>query len=632
LIPGNEMSRCISPVTGAVRYLDEQPPGAVHSGDSGSTTFRVWAPLIPHLGLHLLGERERTVGLEAERGGYHQVVVNDAVPGTTYRFVLPDGKQTSDPASRSQPSGVGGPSEVFDAGDFSWNDAAFRPPASREYIIYEMHIGTFTAAGTLDAAAGALEHLVDLGVTAVELMPLAQFPGKRNWGYDAVFPFAVQNSYGGPRALQRFVDTAHRHGLAVVLDVVYNHLGPEGNILDLYGPYFTDRYRTPWGQAVNVDGPGSDDVRSYFVSNAIWWFDSFHVDALRLDAVHGIVDTSAKPFLLELSQATKALGSRLGRPLVLIAESADNNPLLVSEPDCGGSGIDSQWNDDFHHALHTVLTGESNGYYEDYGRKDELCTAISDGFVFQGEFSQFRRRRHGAPSGHLDPERFVVFVQNHDQVGNRPRGNRLSSMLDVDQLRLAAAVLFLSPYVPLLFMGEEYAETAPFPYFVDHSDERLLEMVRKGREAEMRNLGFAEEGLDPADPNTFELAHIDLDQRSRPDHAPVWAAYRGLLKLRRSLPALEPGTRDGCRADLTDAGLIAMKRSGRDPSSEVVVFCNLNDTARQATMPAGALTWRKIADGASPELGGSGVGSLPETLQPGDLLSVAAWGFCAYAA
>jgi maltooligosyltrehalose trehalohydrolase len=622
------MTRWLPSVSRGVRYLDEMAPGAVHDRSSGSTTFRVWAPLCAHLDLHVLGEHERIVSLEGGGDGYYQAVVNDAGPGTKYRLVMADGTETADPASRSQPSGVFGPSEVFDPGDFAWRDDAYQAPRLREYVISEMHIGTFTPAGTLDAAALALERLVDLGVTAVELMPVAQFPGTRNWGYDGVFPFAVQDSYGGPRALQRFVDTAHRLGLAVVLDVVYNHLGPEGDVLSRYGPYFTDRYQTPWGRSVNVDGPGSDDVRSYFVSNAVWWFSSFHVDALRLDAVHEIVDTSAQPFLFELSQVTKALGKRLSRPLLLIAESADNNPKLVSDPDCGGTGIDSQWNDDFHHALHALLTGERNGYYVDFGSEDQLCTAISEGFVFQGEFSEFRKCRHGAPSGYLDDECFVDFVQNHDQVGNRPRGDRLTSMIDTDGLRLAAAVLILSPYVPLLFMGEEYAETAPFPYFVDHSDQKLIEMVRKGRAAEMRNMGFTEEGLDPADPKTFDAARIDPDLRYQPGHAQVWAAYRGLLKLRRSFAALVSGV----RAEMTEGGVMTIRRLAGNPNSEVIVICNVNADGRDTAMPVRmeAGPWRRIADSASEDLGGSGVGLVPEILSPGDLLSIGPWGFCVY--
>ncbi len=326
-----------------------------------------------------------------------------------------------------------GPSQVVDLA-YAWTDQAFRPGPLREWILYELHIGTYTEAGTFTGAAAALDDLVELGVTAVEIMPVAQFPGHRNWGYDGVFPFAVQHSYGGARGLQEFVDECHRRGLAVVLDVVYNHLGPEGDVLDRFAPYFTDRYSTPWGRAVNLDGPFSDDVRAYFVANACQWFEHFHVDALRLDAVHELIDRSARPFLAELSAATEELEGRIGRSCALIAESADNNPLVVTPRAAHGLGMHAQWNDDFHHSVHAIVTGERDGYYGDYGKADDVARALSQGFVYQGQYSAFRKRRHGAPSTGIGPERFVIFVQNHDQVGNRPDGARLSTLVPPERL------------------------------------------------------------------------------------------------------------------------------------------------------------------------------------------------------
>jgi maltooligosyltrehalose trehalohydrolase len=465
-------------------------------------------------------------------------------------------------------------------------------------------------------------------------MPVCQFPGRRNWGYDGVFPFAVHEGYGGPAGLQIFTDAAHQLGLAVILDVVYNHIGPEGNVLSNFGPYFTDRYRTPWGQAVNFDGAESDHVRRFFVSNALGWLTDFHVDALRLDAVHGIVDTTARTFLLELHEATSELGRRTGRRFPLIAESADNNPKVVTDPAWGGTGMDAQWSDDFHHALHSVVTGERNGYYVDFGRLEQLATSISEGFVLQGGYSRHRRRRHGAPSGDIEPDRLVVFAQNHDQIGNRPLGDRLSAQLDADHLRLVCCVLIMSPYIPLLFMGEDYAERAPFPYFVDHSEQGLIEAVRRGRAYEMHDLRFSAESMDPADEATFELAKIDLGLRNVGHHADVWAAYRELIKLRRTHPAIARSWRSDCRADVSHDTLLGIYRKACDSPEEAVAFCNFGADAVRAPIPADpGRVWAKVADSASPSFGGSGSGLLPDRIDAGDdALTLAPAGFCIYVA
>jgi len=463
--------------------------GAVPVGD-GATRFSLWAPAARSVQVHLCGDavngdavHDRLVEVPEVGGGYRAAVVDDCGPGQRYRFVL-DGHEHADPASRFQPDGVFGPSEVVELAR-PWGDRDYEPRPLADLVISEVHIGTVTPGGTFASAIDLLDGWAELGITAVEVMPVAQFSGTRNWGYDGVFPFAVQHSYGGPDGFARFVDACHQRGLAVVLDVVYNHLGPEGNVLGAYGPYFTDRYRTPWGEAVNVDGPASDDVRAFWLQNAVQWFASFHVDALRLDAIHGIVDPTAVPFVEELTRAASMLGARLRRPCALVAESADNNPKVVTARDAGGVGMDAQWNDDFHHALHAVVTGERTGYYADFGRAEDVARAMDQGFVYQGAHSVYRGRRHGAPSGGLDPERFVVFSQNHDQIGNRARGDRLASLVDLDRLRLAAAAVLLAPGIPLLFMGEEYGETAPFPYFVDHQDPELLEAVRRGRPGQL---------------------------------------------------------------------------------------------------------------------------------------------------
>jgi maltooligosyltrehalose trehalohydrolase len=508
--------------------LTSAPLGATQVGE-GDWAFVVWAP--PHdalsVRLYEVGG-DRTIALEPLPGGYFGVEVAGLASAPSYRFMMPDGSALADPTSRWQPAGVHGPSRAFNPADFPWTDAGFRAAPLSDLVIYELHIGTFSAAGTFDGAVEYLDELVALGVNAVEPMPVNAFPGERNWGYDGAFPFAVQHSYGGPAGFQRFVDACHVRGLAVILDVVYNHLGPEGTVLGAFGPYFTDVYSTPWGAAVNVSEAGSDDVRRYFTENAEMWVRDFRVDGIRFDAIHGIVDPTASPFLRELTSTLAALAADLARPVHLIAESADNNPLVVSSASLGGQGFDAQWNDDFHHALHAVLTGERDGYYQDYGRLDQLACAMNDGFVFQGEYSAFRGRRHGADSAALPSDRLVVFAQNHDQVGNRAGAERLSTIVGLPKARLAAAVVLLSPFVPLLFMGDEYAERAPFPYFVDHSDPALLDAVRVGR---AREFGRDADVLDPGSTTTFAQAILDRLSVG-PEGEAMRATYKSLIAAR----------------------------------------------------------------------------------------------------
>ncbi len=456
--------------------------GAVPLGD-GRCRFRVWAPWAETVHVHLLTPQERLSLLSPEPNGYHCGVIDNVDPGALYRYRLDAGLERPDPAARFQPQGVHGPSQVTDA-RFDWTDNGWRGPPLRRYVIYELHVGTFSPEGTFDGVIEQLADLATLGITAVELMPVAQFPGHRNWGYDGVYPFAVQNSYGGPTALKRLINACHANKLAVVLDVVYNHLGPEGNYLSEFGPYFTDAYRTPWGTPLNFDGPHSDEVRRFFVENALCWVTEFHVDALRLDAVHAMVDFSARPFLEELAHAVHLKSRSLGRRVHLIAESALNDTRLTRPAGRGGMGLDAQWNDDLHHALHAVVTGERQGYYGDFGEFEQLLKALREGFVYSGEYSIFRKRRHGISSRDTPAHRLVVFAQNHDQVGNRKRGDRLTRRLPGEALKMMAGVILLSPYLPLLFMGEEYGETAPFPFFTSHSDPDLIEAVRRGRRAE----------------------------------------------------------------------------------------------------------------------------------------------------
>lgn len=507
--------------------------GATYEGE-GRCRFRVWAPKARQVEVHLLGPRERFLPLAPQEHGYFSGVVEGVNPGARYFYRLDGGQEFPDPASRSQPEGVHGPSEVTDPA-FPWEDELWGGLPLEDYVIYELHVGTFTPEGTFEAIIPHLPGLKALGITALELMPVAQFPGGRNWGYDGVYPFAVQESYGGPAGLKRLVNACHAQGLAVILDVVYNHLGPEGNYLWAYGPYFTERYRTPWGPAVNFDGPGSDHVRRFFMENALYWGEEYHVDALRLDALHAIVDLTPRPFLLELAQAVRQARRRWRRHFYLMAESDLNDARLLALPELGGMGLDAHWNEDFHHALHTLLTGESFGYYQDYGRLAQLAKAWREGFVYTGQYSPYRQRRHGSSVAQVEPARLVVFSQNHDQVGNRPKGERLSVLVSREALKLAAGVVLLSPFTPLLFMGEEYGETAPFPYFVSHGDPELLEAVRRGRREEHAALAAAGELPDPGDPATFAAARLNHALKEADWHRQLLGFYRELLCLRQEL-------------------------------------------------------------------------------------------------
>lgn len=574
---------------------------------ASSVRFRVWAPRASTVGVHVLGRDGPPAPLTASDDGYFEGTVADTVPGMRYRYVLDGRVERPDPASRFQPEGVHGPSEVVDPNEFQWSDAHWRGRPLDRMIIYELHVGTFTTAGTFEAIIPHLDYLrSDLGVTTIELMPVAQFPGTRNWGYDGVYPFAPQASYGGPSGLKRLIDACHAKDLAVVLDVVYNHLGPEGNYLADFGPYFTDRYRTPWGQAVNYDGPDSDEVRRYLVSNAVYWITEYHVDGLRLDAIHGIYDFSARHIVAEIADAVHAHAERLGRILPVIAESDLNDVRVITPRAEGGYGLDGQWNDDFHHALHTVLTGEHTGYYQDFGRIEQLATALREGFVYSGQRSAFRRRRHGSSSRNRPPSQFVVSTQNHDQVGNRTRGDRLSTLIPHEALRVAAATLVLGPNVPLLFMGEEYAETNPFLYFVDHGDPSLIEAVRKGRSAEFAPFGWTDEIPDPQSPRTFDRSRLTRDRPRTPQQAAMLAWYRALIALRASVPVL------GAAANAThtiwaweEDRILAVHRRAPDGSMALLIL-GLSPTPTTLTLHEPVGTWRRQLDAGETTFGGEG--------------------------
>ena len=581
----------------------EKTLGATYLGN-GCCSFAVWAPLVQQVEVRIVSPREKVFRLEKDKRGYHQATVEGVEPGTFYLYRLGGGKERPDPASRFQPQGVHGPSQVVDPA-FSWNDHSWIGLALRDYIIYELHVGTFTSEGTFEAVIPYLQDLKSLGITAVELMPVAQFPGSRNWGYDGTYPFAVQNSYGGPDGLKYLVDVCHQIGLAVVLDVVYNHLGPEGNYLADFGPYFTERYRGPWGHPINFDGPYSDEVRRYFIENALHWLVEFHFDALRLDAVHGILDFSAQPFLQQLALEVNDRTGRLNRRVYIMPESDLNDTRLIRSRELGGFGLDGQWNDDFHHSLHTLLTGEQTGYYQDFGRLHHLVKAFSEGYVYSGDYSRYRKRSHGNSSRSVAAEQLVVFAQNHDQVGNRAQSERLSELVSFEALKLAAGVVLLSPFIPLLFMGEEYGETAPFCYFVSHSDPDLVEAVRRGRREEFAVFRWQGEPPDPQDEATFLRCKLDPGLRSQGHHEVLYNFYRELIRLRRESPPLK--VLDKGRLEVTglEEKKVLLWRRWSEEQEAAAVF-HFGRQAKSLLLPLPEGRWRKQLDSADSIWGGPG--------------------------
>jgi maltooligosyltrehalose trehalohydrolase len=585
---------------------------------SGDWAFSVWAPGKAQVTVHIEAPERQELVLQPADDGYHYGWVRGLSEEPTYRFALAGGKAHADPASRRQPDGVHGPSRGFDPTTHIWHDDGFTPPSQDDLVCYEFHVGTFTEEGTFDAATKHLAELTELGINAIEPMPIAAFPGHRNWGYDGVFPFAVHEGYGGPAAFQRFVDTCHQNGLAVILDVVYNHLGPEGAVHQHFAPYVTDTYATPWGPAMNFSEAGSDEVRRYFIDNALMWLRDFHVDGLRFDAIHGIIDPTASPFLRELTAAIGELGDRTGRRFFRIAESADNNPLVVSAPEVGGLGFDLQWNDDFHHALHALLTGEREGYYQDYGSIEQVAAAYTHGFVFRGEHSRFRGRRHGTYAPSTPAERLVVFAQNHDQVGNRAGAERLTSIVGERKARLATAATLLSPNVPMLFMGEEYGETSPFPYFVDHGDPGLLDAVRRGRAAEF---GRDKDQFDPGEAATFETARLDRRRRDTPEGAAMLSLVRQLLALRRGHPLLRDPDAEESIGYVDDHVVVVHRRHGTLKSATLL---NFSDEPTRVAL-AGAVTWRRLLD--STELPPDDAEPAPGLVVAGGRVPLAPWGF-----
>lgn len=554
--------------------------------------FLVWAPKSSSVEVRIVAPSPRTARLQPAAEGYFHGILEGVQPGARYLYRLDSGRERPDPVSRSQPEGVHGPSEVVNL-DFPWEDHGWTGLPITDYLLYEIHPAAFSSEGTFDGVIPYLDGLKDLGVTAIELMPVAQFPGSRNWGYDGVYPFAAQNTYGGPDGLRRLVQACHGRGMAVALDVVYNHLGPEGNYLDEFGHYFTDRYRTPWGQAINFDGHDSDHVVRYFVENALGWIRDFHIDMLRLDAVHAIFDVSARPFLRELSEAVHREAERLGRRAYLFAESNQNDTRHVQPREHGGFGLDGLWNEDFHRSVQSLLTGERNGYYQDFGSIEHLGRAMRDGFVFTGEYSKYRGRRQGVSSAGVPATRFIVYSQNHDQVGNRLYSERLSRLVSFEKLKLAAGAVLLSPYVPLLFMGEEYGETAPFPYFVDHGDAALNEAVWRGRQAEFTRFQWQGQVQNPKEEATFRQAMLNRKLADEPQHRELLEFYRRLIRLRKTVPALSLLSKDHREVYWNEArGVLACHRWCA--GSEVCAVFHFGEEPSAVAVPAPMGRWRSI--------------------------------------
>ncbi len=596
--------------------------GAIYDRGTGACTFRVWAPLRERVEVKIIAPVEQVVPMDRDARGFWEATVQGIGPGARYVFRLENDRARPDPASRYQPEGVHEPSEVVDHTAFSWTDKGWNGLALPSMIMYELHTGTFTPEGTFDAIIPRLDALKELGITAIELMPVAQFPGTRNWGYDGVYPFAVQNSYGGPEGLKNLVNACHTRGMAVILDVVYNHLGPEGNYLADFGPYFTDRYKAPWGQAVNFDGPYSDEVRNFFIRNALAWITDYHVDALRVDAIHGIFDFGAKHFLQELGEAVHRRAEELGRRIYVIPESDLNDARVITPSELGGYGLDAQWNDDFHHCLHTLLTGEKSGYYEDFGTIEHMEKAYCDGFVYSGQYSSYRKRRHGNSSRERPARQFVVFSQNHDQVGNRLRGERLSSLVSFEALKLAAAAVILSPYLPLLFMGEEHGETAPFLYFVSHTDTDFIEAVRKGRKEEFREFSWEGEPPDPQDEQTFLESKIRWAERTSGRHGALLRFYAQLIALRKKMPALAELERERTDVKVHGGGkVLTIRRWSEDGRSRVILLFNFGDgdVSVRLSFPAGS--WERVLDSSEQVWDGPGT-ALSGRLGSGDAVTM----------
>ena len=601
--------------------------GANYLGNN-QCEFTVWAPTLNQVAVQIASPDKRLLPMQKTADGYWQTTATDIPPGTLYTYQLEAKGDRPDPASKYQPQGVHAPSQVIDESAFTWTDTDWQGVPLPEMVIYELHVGTFTQAGTFEAIIPQLHQLKKLGINAIEIMPVAQFPGERNWGYDGVYPYAVQNSYGGPQGFKKLIDACHEQGFSVILDVVFNHLGPEGNYLREFGPYFTSKYGSIWGDPLNFDDAYSDGVRDYFIENALYWFRDYHIDGLRLDAIQAIFEVSARPFLQEIADATSQFSQQLGRQLYLIAESDLNDVRTLRSKELGGFGLDAQWCDDFHHALHALLTGEDDRYYQDFGKCEHLEKSFKESFVYSGQYAPHRKRKHGSSAKEQPAHQFVVFSQTHDQIGNRILGDRLSKIVDFEALKLAAGTVLISPYIPFLFMGEEYGESAPFFYFVSHSDENLIEAIRKDKQQEFKIFEGRGEFQDPQSPETFQKCKLNWEKQTEGKHKILWEWHQHLIQLRRTIPALKKLDKNSLEVSSIETEKILFLRRWTDKSQ---IFCILNFNKKQVTfkaaLPQG--NWQKILDSTDPKwMGGGSI--LPEKITSEQELTVKPQSFALY--
>jgi maltooligosyltrehalose trehalohydrolase len=592
----------------------------------GESRIRVWAPKAGEVAIKL-PEQQLLIPLEREDYGYWSIHTYQIEPGDLYQVVLDGKTERPDPASLSQPRGVHGPSEAVNLADYPWSDGKWRNIPLEDYILYELHTGTFTPAGTFAALEEKLDYLINLGVNAIELMPVAQFPGTRNWGYDGVFPYAVQDSYGGARGLQHLVDVCHSKGLAVILDLVYNHLGPEGNYLGSFGPYFTDKYNTPWGPAINFDDAGCDGVRRYYTENLLMWFRDFHLDAVRLDAVHAIKDFSPIHILRDMKQHLNQLMQETGRVHYMIVELDLNDTRFIKPLEEQGYGMDAQWIDEFHHALRVTATGENSGYYADFSGIGHLAKAYRDAYVYDGQYSPHRDKVFGIPAEHREGRQFVVFSQNHDQVGNRMLGERTTTLTSFEMQKLLAGAVIASPYLPMLWMGEEYSEPHPFLYFVSHTDPELAEAVRKGRKAEFAAFHSQGDAPDPMDEATFRESKLQWDLLNAEPHQTMFRWYQTLIRLRKEQPALRQLNRQNLAVEADETNKTLLLHRWHE-NQHLICLMNFSKGTQQIIAPAHASSWRKLLDSADPEW--KGPGAAPETLAPNNTIALCPESFVLY--
>ena len=598
----------------------------VNFDEKGTASIVVWAPKASSVDVFLVA-RQHTVALEKEEYGYWSLHTKEVKPGDEYLIVLDGKKKFPDPASLSQPEGVHGASKAVDLKAFHWTDSDWKNRDLASYLIYELHTGTFTGEGTFAAMESKLDYLVDLGITAIEIMPVAQFSGDRNWGYDGVFPYCVQNSYGGAAALQHLVDRCHRKGLAVILDVVFNHIGPEGNVLDHFGPYFTDKYHTPWGNAINFDDAWCDGVRKFFKENALMWFRDFHIDALRMDAVHAIKDFSPVHILQEIKQEVGQLMQETGRVHYLIVELDLNDNRFINPIGQGGYGMDAQWIDEFHHALRVSSGQPRTGYYSDFEGVGALAKSYKDAYVYDGTFSDHRKKIFGIKASENAGRQFVVFSQNHDHIGNRMLGERPSQLVSTPMQRLMAGAVLVSPYLPLLFMGEEYAESNPFQYFVSHTDPDLAEAVRKGRKKEFSAFHLEGEAPDPMAKETFNNSKLQWNLLDHEPHSTMLGFYKKLISTRKKYAALNQLNRKDLLVTHDEqTQTITLRRTHGE--QQVLCFMNFSTENQHVEVPETAVPWHKLIASSDPEWGGQK--PVPESVSGPSQLTLAPESFTLY--